>query len=292
MRVDLGLVLGMLLECLLMIYFANTCFYPRKNYLCSIMASVTGYIILFFITALQYPIISIVSFSVINFILLKFFYKIDYKTAVLHSLLLNVFSVIGEYIIAFLIQIDFTTFDVTITPRQSILITIGGKILYFIFIVITKRFMKSKEYNDSLLILTIVPVITIICLTSIITTNISYEMFVFLCFSFLAGNVAAIATDNIISNKKLETQLLREENSRQKAELIEYKLISESAEKQEIFYHDLKKHLNTLYALINNDNEEAKKYIKEMEFRQKYTNYIKYTDNKILNILLYNIINL
>lgn len=107
MSVSFGYILGHFCEFLLFIYYANTSFYPSKKYIISNAVSLLGYFILLIIGLIGKIPLSIFSFFFVNVILLIYCYNISLKNAMFYSLVLNVFSTVGEYIIAYVLGIDF-----------------------------------------------------------------------------------------------------------------------------------------------------------------------------------------
>lgn len=287
MSVSFGYILGHFCEFLLFIYYANTSFYPSKKYIISNAVSLLGYFILLIIGLIGKIPLSIFSFFFVNVILLIYCYNISLKNAMFYSLVLNVFSTVGEYIIAYVLGIDFDNLAV-ITSQQTIAITIGGKLIYLTGIIFFKKFTTKKIIyaNESTIVLAFIPVLTIGCLTIIIKIEMENMLFFILCIMFLIMNCIIFYMNAIFNEKNIKLKLFQEEHDRNEVELAEYQLLAEKYESTRIMRHDFHKHINVLKDLIAEDNTEAKKYIQQIQFSQNELNYSQYTDNKILNILL------
>ncbi len=288
MRTDIGYILGHLIEFIFFVYFVNMSFLPKKGYLYANIAAFAGYLILFAVGMLGYPYISVVSFALINFFLMTVFYHIEIRRAAFYSLALDLLSVVGEYIIMYFLGVYYSEMPLYVTPKESLIITIGGKLIYLIGIVFLRRSVKVQTTtgNNYLPVLSAVPAITIIILSFMMTSNMEYYLFCITCILFMLINIIVFAVNEIINKKNSELKILQEECSKNNAELEEYKLLSEKYENTRIMRHDLKNQLSILKELIDTGGSVTYKYISQLEQSQRELNYTQYTDNKILNILL------
>lgn len=284
---SLGYVLGHTLEYVLFIYFASTSFYPRKNYIYSGVISLCGYAALFLIGLLGEPVISILSFFVINNILLIYCCNIKFRNAVFYSLILDVLSCIGEYMMMYVLDLRYGESTAVFTRDHLMIISLGGKTIYFIGIRVLKHFVNKKSAYDGETqpVMTIIPGLTIICLTIMMTIEIDKLVFLLICIVFLLINFIAFYVNAGLNNKNHELKILQEEYNKNKAELSEYELLADKYENTKIMRHDFHKQLDALKELIGEDNIRAKEYMRQMEFSQRELDYAQYTDNKILNIL-------
>ena len=89
-----------------------------------------------------------------------------------------------------------------------------------------------------------------------------------------------------MSEKNQQLKLLQQEREKNMAELVEYRILAEKYENTKIMRHDFRKLLAVLGDLISEDNEKAKKYMRELQFSQRDLDYARYTDNNILNVIL------
>lgn len=286
MTISVGYILGHIVEFLLFAYFANTSFYPRKNYLISNIISLCGYIILFGIGLFGKVPISILSFFAINVILLTYCYNVRLKSAIFYVIILDMLSIIGEYIIAYILKIDVENLT-TVTSHQTMTITVGGKLIYLIGVLLLKRVANKKIMpdNESKMILAVIPLLTIICLTLMMKTEISNSLFSVLCAIFLVMNFITFYINERLNDKNIKMKILQEEYNKNKAELSEYQLLAEKYENTKIMRHDFHKQLDILKKLIATDNAKANEYMQQIQFSQRELDYAQYTDNKILNIL-------
>lgn len=77
MRIDAGLIIGIVLEFVIMLYFSNSTLKPKKNYYISATIAFVGYVILFILSLLNLIAVNIISFVIINFF--DFYYWVSDK---------------------------------------------------------------------------------------------------------------------------------------------------------------------------------------------------------------------
>lgn len=99
-------------------------------------------------------------------------------------------------------------------------------------------------------------------------------------------NIAAFAAHEIIVLRNREMQAIINEKEIAEKELESYRLMYEKYEKTRILRHDLKEQISTLKSLIASDNSEALKFADKLSRIGHELDFIEYTDNKVLNILL------
>ncbi len=289
MRFDLGLVLGIAFECLFMIYYANTTFYPKSNYLKSSLIAVCGYFVMFWVNSFDIPLLAITAFCVINYFLFLCLYDVSRKDAIYSSLLLNILSIISEYIILFIMGIKYNLMKPTkISPSQSLILTVSSKLIYLICLIIIRHINKKQHSynNDTDVILITVPVSVIACLTIMMYMEIENSVFIIVCVALLFINIITFVVNETIRIKNAELRLLREEQTKNQMQAAEYSMLSQQYENMRIMKHDFKKQLDTLAAMICCDNDEAKAFVKNLTNEHLGTRYEKYTNNSVLNVLL------
>lgn len=288
-ELDALYILGHMCEFLLFMYYANTSFYPRTSYIKANLISLCGYIVLCVIGVLGNVWINLSAFFIINCVLLIYGYNISLRNAAFYSLVLDTLSAIGEYIIMYLCGIRYNTSDwITPTLFQSLNVIIAGKLIYLTGIVFLKRFTDKKNtYDDnSEVVLMLILVLTIICLTIMMNSEIDDYIFLVFCAVMLLINCITVYINARVKEKNRKLKILQEEYNQNKAELSEYQLLSEKYENTRIMRHDFHKQLSVLKELIASDNIQAQEYMRQIQFSQRELDYSQYTDNRILNILL------
>lgn len=288
MSIDVGYLLGCLCEYLIFVYFANTSLVPRRNGGQSNLLVLGGYALIWMMGLSNSKVLSILSFFVIHVVLIRCAYRMPFSNAVFYALTLDALSVISEYAVAYFFGYRFHSVREEFPMQQVLVIITGAKLLYLMGVQIFKRFIKGKiAYGtETSLILALIPLLSVVCLSLLITMEMEYSLFLLLCLAFLLMNVIVFYIHARLCEKNLRLKLLQKEYNANQTELSEYRLIAEKYENTKIMRHDLHKQLAVLREMIPLNNEEAAKYMQQMEFFKRELDYTQYTDNKILNILL------
>ncbi|MCD8049232.1 MAG: GHKL domain-containing protein [Clostridia bacterium] len=84
----------------------------------------------------------------------------------------------------------------------------------------------------------------------------------------------------------MENDALKEFVEKEKIMYEEYTLLNEQYEQMRAFRHDIKEHLGVLNSLIDENSQEAKEYIRDICETEGSIPFSKFSNNKILNILL------
>lgn len=289
MRIDIGLILGVAIECMIMIYYANSTLYPKKNYYISSLIAIVGYAIVFVVAIFGHAIFNNIILTLVNFFIFIFGYHINYKNAVYKSVVLTIISFLGEIMLMFILEIGINVYDnLNVTLEKSILVTVAGKIIYFIGVIIIKYLGRKNEKHSesSFMALIVVPIITFVCIILVLELNVEKEVFILICIISITVNILTFSVNKFIISKNNRIRVLEDENSKNRCELEEYKKLGKAYEQIRIINHDFREHVRTLIALIDEDIEKAKQYIKSMKLVSEKTKSERFTDNTILNILL------
>ncbi len=110
--------------------------------------------------------------------------------------------------------------------------------------------------------------------------------YIMLYLMLLVINISAFTAHEIIVLRSREMQEIIDEKARVDAELESYKLMYEKYENTRILRHDLKEQISALKSLIAEDNHEAIKYADKLGRLGRELDFVEFTDNKTLNILL------
>lgn len=289
MRIDLGLILAILVECILFIYYADTLFYRKRVQLQCYITIAIGYTLYLFICTFGVVAANISSFIALNFLCFIFCYHVNYKNAFFQSVLLTGLSIAGEGIVIFIpsMGIDTNAFSKA-SSWQSMMVTIVGKLIYLTSIMVISRFFNKKaNYGDvPSLSLTAIPIFTVVCIVLLVRANNNSNYIAAACITLVAINLVVFIINQGSLRKEAENIALREQVAKENIDYEEYRLLKEKHEQSRIFHHDFKEHMNTLCALIGENNEDAKAYIHSISQEESDMQLIEYSDNKILNILL------
>ena len=109
MRIDAGLIIGIALEFVIMLYFANSTLQPKKNYYMSSAICFIGYLIIFGVSIFNMFIFNIISFTIIDFLIFILGYRINYKTALFQTFMMTLFMFLGELLMLFILKLGLDT---------------------------------------------------------------------------------------------------------------------------------------------------------------------------------------
>lgn len=289
MRIDAGLIIGVALEFIIMLYFANSTLQPKKNYYISSAITFIGYAILFVFALFNRMMINVGGFLVVNFLIFIIGYKINIKTAMMRVVWVMLFMFVGETIVTYILRIGFDVKNLLdITPQQSILITIGGKLIYLTEIYIVRKIVKRKELSleSASMLLVIMPIVTVGCILMIYPLNLDNRVFISIYIVAITLNFVTFGVNELMLSKNRKIKILEDENYKNHIELEEYKTLNEKYEHSRIMNHDFREHLNVLKTLISEDIQKAQEYVGKIEKECEDSKIEKYSDNNILNILL------
>lgn len=289
MRIDAGLIIGIALEFVIMLYFANSTLQPKKNYYMSSAICFIGYLIIFGVSIFNMFIFNIISFTIIDFLIFILGYRINYKTALFQTFMMTLFMFLGELLMLFILKLGLDTESmVAATVQQSMLITIGGKLIYFLAVFVMKKVHKKRNISSekSSLILAIMPIITVLCIVMVYPLTLDRRVFTAIYIGAISVNFITITVNELVISKNRKIRMLENENYKNSVELEEYKTIKEKYEHSRIMNHDFREHLNILKTLISEDIQKAQEYVGTVEKECEDSKIEKYSDNDILNILL------
>ena len=289
MRIDAGLIIGVALEFIIMLYFANSTLQPKKNYYISSAMCFVGYLIVFAFSLFNQLFVNVGVFIVINLLIFNLGYRINFKTSIFQTMMLLVFMFLGEIIVTFTMKmgLDKKSF-LEVTPQQSMIVTVAGKLIYFLLVFLMKRVDRKKVISSekSSLLLAVVPIMTFVCLIMVYPLNIDKRIFTSVCIIAITLNVVTFSLNEFMLAKNRRIRILEDENYKNCIELEEYKTLNEKYEHSRIMNHDFREHLNVLKTLISEDIQKAQEYVEKIEKECEDSKIEKYSDNNILNILL------
>lgn len=288
-RVDFGLILGIFLEYILFIDYADVLF-PRKTdkikgrAIIGILYAVHFVICMFGNVMLNIAVVALVNF--LSFILC---YRINPKNAAFQSVMLVMLSTLSEWIIAFLPQINIAASSISsMNGYQSLFLTLSSKLLYTTGILISEKlsYKSKKSYGAPSYYLVSIPLLSLLIIILLTRTNINSVIFSGICFFIIIINLLSLQTNKKMIEKDIENTELKEDSLKLNSMMEEYSLMKDKYEKITIFRHDFKEHISILSGLISKDDEKAHRYINSILNEEKNDFYVKYTDNPMLNVLL------
>ena len=222
---DITTELCVLIECVSLILYSNGIMQYRESRAKSNLIIILGYIVIGALCLLYIPVLNIISFIAITFIVLHMGFAETPGRIVLNVIILTVFMMFTELIGEFILSVNITE-----TPTayfvfwQDMLYSLVSKTLYFVFVITLKRFSSSKKYSEKVaevLLLLMLPICTCGFLYAFdnMRPNLNYEaemLFLIISFMLIAANfIVYIVFDRII-DKNIQIKRLREIESKNK----------------------------------------------------------------------------
>lgn len=276
-------------------YYADHLCYPKESKKISVLISVLGYIALFCVSFAELPTLNIVSFFIVNTVILYFGFQESVGGAAFKAILLMIFMMFGELIIVFMFSHNVNNNIYSQMSEVEIIFhTILSKILYFISVVILKNLLNNKNrFHDmkKLIVLLVMPIST--CMFLLLFNNIAMQLSLGQEVFFIVTGTMLICSNfivYIVCDKMIEAsekmQYLEKVKHKNEIDNVSYQLIKEKYEELKIMVHDFDKYCNNIEGLIN-DRQEVLEQVQYIKNKNKEFLIIEYTDNKALNILLY-----
>lgn len=289
MRIDLGLVLAIILEYIIFIYYADTLFYrKRSKYFCYAIVG-SGYILNFVLCMFGNVIVNIITVFVIHFVCFKLCYYISNKSAAFQSVLIDGMVTASEYIIVFIPFFGVKPVEsLLLTPQQSFILTLTSRTLYLVGIMLISKLFKKKQKNVQNVSngLLAIPILTVTVIALMIKVNINSNLLSLICLMLMVMNIIAFAINQKLMIMETEKADLEARQQKEKFDYDEYIMLKEAQRQTAILNHDFKAHIDVLSSLVEADNEAAQQYIRSMTDGITKSQFIEYSDNKILNVLL------
>lgn len=292
MRIDSGLILGIVLEFVFFIYYSDTLFYQKRSKFACYLIIAISYLIHFIICAFGNGTLNIMVFAIINLLCFSLCYHMNLKNAFFQTFILVILSIASELVIISIPYINIPLNNtVAMSGAQSMFLTLTSKSLYLIGILIISKFFfnDNKNHGTPPLALISIPTITIAILILISKAHIASYQLSAVCFLLILINCVLLFINKKMTNKDLEIAELKSDQSKENLQLEQYLLLKEKDERLHILHHDLKEHLMAVSALLgknNGTNCDALDYIKSLYKEENSSPTIDYTDNLMLNILL------
>ena len=283
MRIDLGLILAVALEYIAFIYYSNTLFYRKRSIAFCGAVTIIGYTIHFIICIFGNVSVNLISFAALNIVLFISCFYISNKTAVFQGTILVLLSTVCELIANHVFKLGINTNNlIDVSATQSIILTVSGKTLYLVGIMILSYvFRKDNKYtNIYSMLLIIIPIITIAMLIFVVRFSVNNYLQLIICALCILIDVIVFIINQSIITQSLEIEALKLQLEKDKQNFKDCMMLKH-------LDHDMDEHLDALYSLIDHDNTQAKEYINSIKSeKQKLTNVVDYTDNTMINIVL------
>lgn len=293
-------VLAYIVEAFILNWYCHKIFYTKYSRKIGIIVLFCLYIILLIINRrFENPWLNTVLFVAVNFIYIYAIYKLKWYTAIFQVALLTVSMEMGE-LLAFCITAKSAPMSAHNIPFYNLVVNALLSKLIYIFIINIFLHLKNgkinegKEYDKIFLILVTIPVISIFIILLLanifVDGNLSLKSNILISISIILVLILNLIILSIYSytQKKnnefteLQIQLQKEYDSTEY-----YKMLLSQNENQSILIHDIKKHLQSIN-LLNEQNEREKiaEYIDRIIKSSDLSDSVRVCDNEILNAII------
>ena len=281
------------IEAFILWLYCNKLFKQRLNTPLSILIAIIMHLLSAPVYMLHFPILNIISFILITYIVTIIISDISFFSAIFHSLMLTVVMGLSELLVVGFVPNLYILFF-----RESLYVFISKTIYLFISQAVSTILKKRKgsyPYSDrSTLFLSIIPatsIIIMLCLCFIcISMPLPSQVNTYISVSILlllAINMFTFYMQQIIVRKNNENARLLLELQRESDNVQYYNSLKDNYNKQRILIHDIKEHLNTISALNDGSHtKEISDYISELSDSDALKRSRTYCRNPIFNAIL------
>lgn len=283
-------------------------YYSQHMIICNIrpqklmLLSGIAYLVMFIVSVMDIGLINILLFIILTMLILYKFFRLSFKSAFTHTVLLTLCMSATEMLTLLILQN--TTYDYynnDFILQNRLIYAVISKLLYFlavfIFVKIFGKKYTEQPWHHIPAVLFIVPFIsmTFIITIVLIWAN-DYTTIINLPTALLIPSIIVLLVilnvlvylDEFNQSKRNEALNELERLKQREADLNEYyiKLIQDDEYKASMM-HDLKNHLYSILSLNeNNDNEAVSQYINGLLCKPYMKSSVKRSDDHFLNAIL------
>lgn len=298
------------IEALIMYYYCSHIFADKHQKLTfkkTISIYIITYITQFLLSFLHNSYINIISFFVLNFLLIRLLYLNKGKLAItiFHNCIITIFMLISEILPDAILSLFFynsiySTYETADMSNPTIFIyAIICKSFYFLSVFIATRFFEKQDNFEPLIdkksnIIISIPILSLVVLITLyyfstkeITSESERTLIIVSLFCVLIINIISIWLYEY--TKSQQKKLLALELSHQmEQDTLQYnKILTLQDEEQKIMIHDIKNHLHAIYDLCEDENiSGATEYIDNLLNSPALHKKIVFSKNNHLNLLL------
>ena len=283
-------------ETLLLWYYANTAFEPKKSKSVCLGFIFLANIALLLIYQFNIPYINALALIILYTLLLSTLYNISVKTAIFHSIIFVTIMLASEIVFMALGSVFFSDFNAMDNDRIAyIYVVITSKLIYFIIIMaILKLVIRNKETNAEnkyYWLLFIMPLSSIVMILSFRYVAYSFVLTQNMSFWWIVSSILVLFANIIVfmlyeySNKNTKElyeikAIARQEEQDRKY----YDIVEQSNNEMRVFVHDIKNHLSYLQGL--DSAEEMHSYIDSLGKDIDKSYYAGVSKNKTLDLII------
>lgn len=294
MVTSIDMVIALLLECIIFLYYTNTVMEAKGNTVKTDAIIVVGYIILYIVSCCNIPLLNAAAFVVINACLIYFLFKMNFRNVIIHVFVLTALMMTAEAVMSMLTNIGSESSVMNgKSAGVNMLYAVFSKMIYFFAIIITQFVSKGKtryEAVKSSWILVCVPIFTILSIMAEVSIieyigeRQRYILALIASFGIIANIILYWVYDRtLLYYDKLEK--MQKQQFKNDMELNYCNMLEEKLQKTRIMRHDFNEHLNILGAYVK-DNKDALNYLKSIKIESDEVSVACCTSKRVLNLLL------
>lgn len=288
------------IEAIILLQYSNHLFSPKHSVASRLTVLSFLYILLLMISFCNIKWLNMFFYLLANFLFLITQYDVKWSSAVFHSTLLAAVMGMCELIVYNIIARTAPHFYMQMESfHNTILLILCSKISFFAIIYLLTHFFKnlqdkSDSNDNSVFLLIIIPVTSVFIMLTFVNINDHYTLnaetnwLVSLSALFLLVINLLIFGINQYSRKRnrgyTEMQLLLQKET----DFTEYyKMLLSQSENQAILIHDMKKHLQSIAALNEqNAPDKVSAYIQQLLLSSDLKETARVCDHELLNAIM------
>lgn len=289
-----------IIESIILLQYSSCLFFSKHSVTGRFSVLSLLYILLFMVALCNVKWLNMFSYLLANFMFLITQYDIKWSSAAFHSTLLAavmgmceliVYNIIARTTPHFYMQMD--------SFHNTILFILCSKISFFAVVYLLTHFFKnlqkdSASYDNSVFLLIFIPIVSVFIMLTFVNINDHYTLtaetnwLVSLSALLLLVINLLIFGINQYSRKRnqdyTEMQLLLQKET----DFTEYyKMLLSQSENQAILIHDMKKHLQSIAALNEqNAPDKVNAYIHQLLLSSDLKETARVCDNELLNAIM------
>ena len=280
--------------------YVSILFVPKYSVKIRLICLSLGFFILFLFSLCNLFWLNCILYITVCFLYLIFLYKTNWYYALFHSLLFEIITGACELpVYSFLSTFLSATNDPISNFHLKLLFAVISKTLFFAVMSLLLFWLKKRQkpflqYDKSVFFTILIPFIAQIIVLILIAvcdstamTATQNRLITTSAFFLLIVNLLIFGLNQYNQKKHLEFTEMQLQLQKEHDSAEYYKMLIAQNENQRILIHDMKKHLQSI-ALLNEDNqnEKIRAYINQLMQSSDLLEFSKICDHKILNNIL------
>ena len=289
-----------LLEGIVFWNYVSILFVPKYSTKIRFVYLSLGFFILFLFSLHNIFLLNCILYITVCFLYLTLFYQTKWYYALFHSTLFEVLTAVCELPAYSILSTFLTSANLRAADfRLKLLFAVISKTLFFavmsaLLLWLKKRQKPFLQYDKSVFFTILIPFIAQIIVLILFAvcdspsmTATQNRLITINAFFLLIVNLLIFGLNQYNQKKHLEFTEMQIQLQKEHDSAEYYKMLIAQNENQRILIHDMKKHLQSI-ALLNEDNqnEKIRAYINQLMQSSDLLEFSKICDHKILNNIL------